>query len=71
MQNFIVDFHFLGISQNSLSLIVSVVLILTNKLLYDRFLNAKLSTTFPMFFFKFSSINLPLVRPCLMNFVGK
>ena len=28
IQNFIVDFHFLGISQNSLSLMVFVVLIL-------------------------------------------
>ena len=38
MQNFIVDFHFLGISQNSLklSLIVFVVLILINKLLYFK-----------------------------------
>ena len=72
MQNFIVDFHFLGISQNSLSLILSVVLILINKLLYAKlfFLNAKLSTIFPMFFFKFSSINLPHVQWCLMNFVG-
>ena len=37
VQNFIVDFHFLGISQNSLSLMVFVVLILMNNLLLDRF----------------------------------
>ena len=36
-KNFIVDLHFLGISQNTLSLIVFVVLILINKLLFDRF----------------------------------
>ena len=34
---FVVDFHFLGISQNSLSLMVFVVLILINRLLFDRF----------------------------------
>ena len=33
-----------------------------------QILNAKLSTIFS---FKFSSINLPLVRWCLMNFVSK
>ena len=33
-------------------------------------LNAKLSTIFPMLF-KFGSIDLPLVRLCLMNFISK
>ena len=59
-------FHFLGVSQNSLSLMMFVVLILIDKLLFDRF-NAKLSTIFPMFF-KCSSTNLPLVQRCqLLN----
>ena len=51
-KTFIVDFHFLGISQNSFSLIVFVVLILINKLLFDRF-KCKTLDYFQMLF-KFS-----------------
>ena len=66
----LLSFIFL-VFHKTLSLSDSVCCLDSHKQTTIRYiLNAKLSTIFPMLF-KFSSINLPPVRWCLMNFVSK